>query len=438
MFIAVLGSLIPLFVGAPAPSRSPQDAAAATYDLGFDTRADRPLFAELRFEMKAELGAGSGNKAKKLIVGHESRLDFVDEPVARDQPAKGDFDVRRTFLQWQQDEVGARNKKTPHDPSLSGAQVQVSRRAGEISVELLNRLAPQEELRALSIHSSCANWVELPSGVAVGQTFDVDAKHIVNLLLDSDFVVESARAKLTLRSVDPSGEALLDGTLTALLADPKDAGRATFDGTWNVVQDTKARLPKRITWSGKNLLQVAVESVQMSGAGTFESSLSLSADAPAKRALDRKPSYRDVPRKLRDAPVSFSLPSHWYAVEPEEGVEEQLFRTTVHGFERAVTLEVRVFEVSSQDFASTVDSAVRAIKKDFRVEAERNVTCPLGKGRSFRFSVPGDGTENRVLIEFYPCGANRMLRLRLIGPSKEFEVEARAWPDTAKTFEAKE
>ena len=75
MRLARLSTL--LVLATLAPRASAQAPAEATFDLGVRPSAERPLLAELRFELRGTLEASAGDKAKMLGMKHQSRLDFV-------------------------------------------------------------------------------------------------------------------------------------------------------------------------------------------------------------------------------------------------------------------------------------------------------------------------------------------------------------------------
>ena len=410
------------------------EAQGTAYDLRVELRPDLALLGELRLGMQYAIEASSGSKRKKLEFEYESRLDFVDEVLARDQPEAGDLDVRRTYLLWQEDGTDERGKMRPQDNALGGAQALITLRRSELGLELINRLAPQKDLEGLLKHSESVTWLKLPASARVGETFEVEPAGLVNLLLSGDFIVQSARGTFTLRSVDEQGVASFDGPLLVIADDAQGEGRGTFEGTCTLSFDTREKRVQGVQWKGEARLLMDDGQARAEGQGTFDSRLSVTAGAPARKALGRKTTYRAVPRSLEKAPVALELPSHWYSVEGEEA---ETFRTTVHGHESPVTLEFQAFAVSTEEFDSVVGAAVAEMEKDVRLSNQRNVTSPLGKGRSMRFQTKADDgkTVYGALVEFYPCGKSQLLRVRLIGPSDAFEQELGDWPGILRTLE---
>lgn len=433
MFIIPLCLFFPLVVS--AQDAGPTAAKEATHDLRVELRSDQPLLVELRLGVKHTLEVDAGGTRKKLPFEHESRLDFVEELLARDQPAAGDLDVRRSYLMWQEDGTDERGKMKPQDSSFGGARALITLRGGEISVELENRLAPEKELQRLLKHSGSVSWLELPASARVGETFEVEPVGLVNMLLDESFVIQSALASFTLRSVDEAGVATLDGPLQVMADDPEEKGRGTFEGSCSVTLDTRAKHVRGIQWKGQSHLFLDDGQLRAEGKGTFDARLAVTAGTPAKKALERKTAYRNVPRALEKAPVVFELPSHWYEVEAEEGSEVEMFRTTVHGPGAPVTIEFQAFAVAKEEFDTIVGAAVGKLEKELRLDNQRNVTSPLGKGRSMRFrSEADDGTEVGVQVEFYPCGKSQLLRIRLSGPPDAFEEEVGNWSKILRTL----
>lgn len=433
--IAFAFLLHPVFPARLALQDAAPSAAAPAYDLGVVLRPDLPLLAELRFGLQCTLEAAAGGKKKKLEFQHESRLDFVDELLARDQPGVGDLDVRRSYLLSQADGSDEKGKLQPEDNAFTGAQALITLRQSQIDLELQNRLAPEKELRTLLKQAESVSWLEMPAGVRVGDSFEAEPAGLVNLLLSGDFLVQSARCTFTLRAVDEAGVATLDGPLLVMADDPDEEGRGTFEGTCTVGFDTREKCVKSVQWKGQARLMLDMGEVKAEGKGTFDSRLAVTAGAPARKALERKITYRAVPRSPEKVPVVIELPSHWYAVE---GEEIDTFRTTVHGYESPVTLELQGFAVSSQEFDSVIDSAVGQIEKDVKVTSQRPMMCPLGKGRSLRFQgQTEDGANVSVLVEFYPCGKSQLLRVRLSGPEKALEEVLDDWPKILRTLELK-
>jgi hypothetical protein len=434
-----LAQLVPfLFLLPAAPSAAAQSPApappAAAHDLRVESRAEQPLYAELRFEIKVAGEAGTGSKKKKLELRHETRLDYVDELVARDQPAPGDLDIRRTYLRWDQDLTFGRGKPTPTDNSFVGARTLITRRGNEIALELIDRLAPQKELEELLRHSASAIWPALPASARVGETCPVDPTGLVGLIVGDEFKARASTGTFTLRAVDAEGVATLDSPILVMIED--DEGRGTMEGSFTLAIDTRAKCVRSVDWKGSALLRMDDGEVQMSLKGTFEARLEVEAGDPARKALERRVVHRAVPRTLNRGPLTVELPSHWYVVEAEEGDEAETFRTTVHGAEAPFTLELQFFDVTSDEFDSAVDAAVKQIGKEFRLSSVKSVPSPLGKGRSMRFEVKGDGgAVSAFLLEFHPCGKNRMVRARLVGPEKTFDDELREWPAVLRTFE---
>jgi hypothetical protein len=423
---------LPFVAIAPVFAQNAGTDAEPAYDLRVEPRPDQPLLAELRLGMQVTIEATSGGKRKKLEFEHQSRLDFVEELLARDKPEAGDMDVRRTFLLWEEDGTDERGKMIAQDNAFGGAQALITLRKSEIGLELLNRLAPEKELEILLKLSESVSWLKMPASARVGETFETDPTGLVNLLLNGGFLVQSARGTFTLRSVDENGVATLDGSLVVMGDAPDNEGHGTFEGTCSVAIDTRAKLVQRAQWKGQARLQMDDGEVRGEGKGAFDSRLSVTTGDPARRALGRKTTYRAVLRSPEKVPVVFELPSHWYSVA---GEEVETFRTTVHGHEAPVTLELQAFAVSSQEFDSVLDSAVGQMGRDVHLTSQRPMTSPLGKGRSLRFQTKAeDGSTVAVLVEFYPCGKSQLLRVRLSGPPDALEEELDNWPKIVRTL----
>ena len=407
------------------------DPATATHDLRVELRSDQPLFADLRFEVRLSGEASSAAKAKKLEYRMQSHLEYVDELLARDQPAAGDIDIRRTYLRWEEDVTEGRGKPVASDNSIVGSRALITRHGKELGMELVDRLAPKKELEILLRHSDSAFWIELPVGIHVGETFQADPTGLVCLVVGDEFKARSSPSKFTLRDVDGDGVATLDSPIVAMVEDEESHG--TFEGLCTLAVDTRGKFVRGMDWKGTTLLLMEGGAVQAKFKGNFDARLSVQAGDASRKALERKPNYRSIPRKLKKAPLTIELPSHWYAVEGEEA---ETFRTTVHGAESPFTLELQFFDVSSQEFDSVVDSAVSKLGKDFRLSGMKNITSPLGKGRTMRFQTKSDdGAVYSFLLEFHPCGPSQMVRTRLVGPESSFDTELREWPSTLRTFE---
>jgi hypothetical protein len=264
----------------------------------------------------------------------------------------------------------------------------------------------------------------------VGETFQVDPAGLVSVILGDAFKARSSPGKFTLRTVDGEGVATLDSPLTVMVED--EESRGTFEGVCSLALDTRGKFVRGVEWKGNTLLVMEGGGVQGQAKGTFDARLAVQAGEPARKALERRVIHRGVPRRLQKGPLTIELPSHWYSVESDEA---ETFRTTVHGAESAFTLDVQFFDVASEDFDSVVGAAESKLGKEFRLTGLKNVASPLGKGRTMRFESKEESGVYAFLLEFHPCGKNKMMRTRLIGPEKVFDDELREWPAFLRTFE---
>jgi hypothetical protein len=432
MIFARIVSAVSLAVALGSSGTAPQDPAPAVQDLRVALRAGEPLFGELRFDTRLALEVDPKSKSKKLEFQHETRLDYVDELIVSDKPAAGDFDVRRTYLRWDQDLTQGHEQPTASDNSFVGARALITRRGTQLALELIDRLAPQTELEQLLRHSGSAMWPDLPSSAAAGNAFTVDLAGFVRLVVGDEFTATVPSCSLTLRSVDADGVANVDGPLTAMVEEKESHG--TFAGTCTLAIDTKAHSVRTAEWKGSALLVMNTQTLQSKLAGSFEAQLAVHIGDDARKALDRHIVYRAVRRTLQQGTVAVELPSHWYSVEGEDKTVET-FRTTIHGANSPVTLELSFFDTGTEDFTSIVDVAVAKLGKEYKLSSTKSATSPLGKGRSMRFETKENGVPYDFLLEFHPCGKNRMMRARLFGPEKAFDPEVRDWPATLRTFE---
>jgi len=382
-------------------------------------------------KMKGDIVAGK--KKSQLPLDYASEVEFVDEFTALDQPAAGDFDARRTYVGWRE---GA-DEDVPEDNELSGARVLVTRRAGTIAVELEGRIARKKELERVLDQVEGIAWIELPVAAVAGEAFALEPAALVRVLLDLEGELKSAQGRFTLASVDGQGLATLTGTLLAAAQPEEPANaQATFEGECTLLVDTRARRLQGASWKGQATLFMEDEEASLSGKGTFESRLQLAAGAAAREALARKVVYRDVPRQLDQAEVGLELPSHWFERDlGEEGGTGELFSTAVHGDTQLVSLEFRVFALEGAAADATIDAALAAIGEENALFDEKGVSCPLGKGRSARYRFTDEALgEVESLIELYPCGRDRLLRVQLYGSREAFSAELRAWSKTQKTL----
>jgi len=318
---------------------------------------------------------------------------------------------------------------------MTGARTRITRRDGEFSLELEDRMVRESETADLMNCTRSVAWFELPEAVGVSEEFTLEPVFLAALL--SDQQVDSTKGRFVLKEVDGKGQATLEGQLLVAGTDvqhPKS--RCVLEGACTLVVDTSEKRLLSAEWKGEARLTLDDGEVQGSGIGTFESRLSATTGVPAREALARKITYRDVPRTLDNAQVSFDLPSHWFDLEGEEA---EVFRTSVHGAESLVTLEFRVFAVERGSHDGVVDAALAQIQKDVKLVDQKGVTSPLGKGRSARFrSQTDDGKPYESLVEFYPCGADRLLRVQLYGEPKAFADELKAWPKIQHTLKLRD
>lgn len=417
-----------LLLPAPAPLALQEGASAGTLDLRLVPRVGEPVRVQRTLRIDAALEVSAGEKKARLPLRYESRLEYVDELTALDQPAPGDLDVLRTFLRREQDE----GKGIPRDDELTGAVALVTRRSGELAVELQDRLMRKSEMEDLLWACESVVWPELPAQLGVGQSCTLEPVALTALL--GELAVDSARGTFVLEGVDDRGVATLAGELQAVGHDPKEArNRSVLEGECRLAVDTNAKRAVRIAWKGQMTLSGDDGEAQTRGKGTFECELSADTGASAREALARKLVFRDVPRTLSLAPVALELPSHWFGVGGEEA---EMFQTTVHGAEAKVSLEFRVFAVERAAHADTIEAALEKIAESVKLTDKKSVSTGLGKGRSARFrSQFDDGRPYESLIEYYPCGADRLLSAQLFGEPGAFAVEMKLWSEVRSSLE---
>jgi hypothetical protein len=413
------------FVAWASVAWAPADTPQA--DLRLVARVGEPVRLERTFELDVVLELAQGKRKERLPLRYDSRLELVDELVSVDQPAAGDLEVLRTCVLWQDDMA-----KKPCEGELNGVKAKVTRRAGELGLELVGRLARESEMTRFFALWVPATGLALPETMAVGASAALQSVPLAALLTDQ--AVTSTQAQLTLAGVDADGLATLTGELLVAGHDPEDeAKKAVFEGACTLVVDTRAQAVRKLEWRGEVRLECTIEGVTGSGRGTFASGLSLSSGAPAREALARKILYRDVARTPGLGGLTLELPSHWYDLEPEEGA---LFRTSRHGDEALVSLELRAFPVEPDGHDKAIAEALVEIGKTRKLLGEKTATCPLGKGRSARFKVPAGepGGPAEALVELYPFGPEQILLVRLLGPPKAIAEELESWPKITRSF----
>lgn len=421
-------AFLPLLLSVPAAPLALQDGASArAFDLRLVPRLGEPLHVQRTLRVDVALEVSAGEKKAKVPMRYESRLEYVDELAALDQPAQGDLDVRRTFLRREQDE----GRGIPRDDELTGAVALVTRRSGELAVELQDRLMRKSAMEDLLWTCESVAWPELPAQLARGQSCTLEPVALAALL--GEQAVDSARATFVLEAVDERGLATLAGPLLATGRDPTEArNRSIFEGECRLMVDTNERRAVRVVWKGRLTLSGDDGETQTRGKGTFECVLSADTGAPAREALARKLVFRAVPRSLALAPVAFELPSHWFGVG---GEEVETFQTSVHGVDAKVTLEFRAYAVGRAAHDDTIEAAFEAIAETIRLTDKKSVTSGLGKGRSARFrSQFDDGRPYESLIEYYPCGADRLLRAQMFGEPAAFAQEMKLWSEVRSSL----
>src|SRR5262245_45237913 len=202
-----------------------QDASRArAVDLRLQPPGE-PLHVQRTLRIDVAMEIRAGEKKTRLPYRFESRLEYVDELLSSGQPAAGDFDVRRTFLRRETDE----GKGVPSDDELTGAVALVTRRGGELAVELQDRLMRDSEMQDLLWNCESVVWPDLPAELAVGQSCTLEPNWLAALLCDQ--AIDSTKATLVLEAVDDQGMATLAGPLLAAGRDPKQTGnRSIFEG----------------------------------------------------------------------------------------------------------------------------------------------------------------------------------------------------------------
>lgn len=409
-----------------------QDAAMARHDLRLAPRVGEPVLVTLHSELALQNEITTGKKRTKASFEHASDLEFVDEFLVLDQPAAGDFDARRTYVRWHEGE----SKDRPGDNELTGVRALVTRRDGVYALALDDRLARETEMQRVLAHVESIAWFELPAAIGPGESFALEPAELVFVLLDQDREIASTKGLFTLKSVDPAGLATIEGQLMAATkTNEADASQATFDGPCTLVVDTRAQRLQGAVWKAQARVVMDDGTMRVDGKGTLEAELSLAAGAPAKEALARKPAFRDVPRAFDGAGIELELPSHWF----DRGAEDSaLFGTTLYGAETMVSLELRAFALGDEAADAVIDAVLGGLEKEYKLFDTKGASSPLGKGRSARYRIgAGDDEPLEALVEFYPCGRDKLLRVHLMGVPAAFEVELKAWPKVQRSLKLK-
>ena len=139
--------------------------------------------------------------------------------------------------------------------------------------------------------------------------------------------------------------------------------------------------------------------------------------SPAKKKSSAKktPTFRPVVRRLDGLGVSFTLPSHWFPVETQQGAG---FVSSLYGDrEERAYLEVLRIDVPAEQLDEAYARARRSVLGEDDPARLSPVTAPLASG----VGTTVESETLRTYVEIYPL-ASALLRVRVQGVGETFEA----------------
>ena len=400
-------------------SAGQESEAEPTYDLRLNVKVDDPIAASLKVDVKGTLEISSGGSVTTQDVALTRDLRFVDEYTVLEDDR---WAATRTYVRWFGTEGGS-----VVDSELNGVRALFQLKDDSYTVEFVDRSTRTETLNGLLEQAENVGiWFGLPGAVPIGGEFEIDAASLLSLLTDARSELAEASGSLVLRSVDEEGVAVLEGRLSAV--EESEDLTQSHEGDCRMKVGIPGGRLLQLEWSGASNMHSKTSGVTLKGSAAFDVELSTKIGPAARKMLARKPVYRDVPRELREEGLAVELPSHWF---PISGDGVSLFLTSLHGSETPVAVEFKVMRVAAGSFEEVAEAALSILEKQVGKMAVRSVRSQLGTGKSARFENDGE----KFLVEMYPLGKTRLLRLRLFGSPGPFSKELKNWKAIRRTIE---
>ena len=412
--------------GTPSSAAARQDTGAGEgldseeLDVSLDVDVGKPILASMKasFEGSFEVRVEGVLGEEQLEV--EQELVFVDEYSSLEEAA---WTGSRTYVQWFETHNGE-----VADWELNGVRCDLSNTDGEIYADTASRYVRESTLNyLLNQEESLGIWMRLPDAVRLGESFEADPTALAYLLLSVEGELTESSATLVLESVDEAHVGLVRGQ-ASVTESQHDGVTATYEGEWAMEIDLSERRIRHLTWGGTSSAALRRPGLAVEGEGDFEIELSTEPGPAAERALRKKPEYRDVPREVESLGLAVTLPSHWFELSSDEGGE---FATSVHSAESLVNLELHAFPHDGDDTKTALVETMDVIAEEVPEMKPKSASSGLGRGYSGTF----EDDDLSFLIELYPLGERRLLRVRMYGPADAARKEFKAWTKPRKSME---
>lgn len=343
-----------------------------------------------------------------IPIDRAEDLRVVDE---YQKVVAGQTEMTRRVVRWQVTDQGR-----VQDPELAGLEVHYQQSGGQYHLTTGNgrrALKPTVD-RLLNQAESVGAFLKLPQQARPGESFQIDCRGLLPLLLDADRPARVAFAEVAVDQLE-GPLALLKGTMRAELVET--SGEVTLEsvhtGDCRIAIDVQRHRLQSIDWQGDVTLVGADPAAELEGTARFEVHLETAAGPAADNAWDAQPLYRDVERHLAALGVVITLPSHWYLLPAAD--DEWLLQTTALAGGAEINLELKAFASTDQrlDLQATEESIVAEM-----ADAKgKPCSSGLGEGRSLAFDNQG----LQFVIDLFPLGTDRILRVRLYGEAAGME-----------------
>ncbi len=430
--ISTLATLILFALNLPANAQTPAkeqievDAESTTYDLRIDRQKDEPILVDITSKLAGSITATiQGNKTRKKTERTQT-YTLVDQYTKIDE-SSNNYEMYRYYGK----DLSKSDGKIS-DSCLNGTMIQYTLENGQISLKTAEGRLFDVKLqgRLLTEYQWVGGWFNLPENMGIDQNCTVDLLPFLHTLTDADGELVLEKSQFQLKSVDEEKQlALLIGEVEwkEIAGDEDMTGGVDFVAASELKIDLKNRRLHSL-----NLLGTArAHGAMKSGAGGFEGSLKFSAEvstkvgAPAKRALKAKPTFRDVPRTVRYAGATLSLPSHWAETidEPKNALIGYT-RTLAPGNPVIQIQRIRIGDIELNELMKQTEASMRAQGQS---PVLKKVKSPIAAGFSTELE------QNGLLIhtEFYQMNSMDWLAYKLI-TSTEFPKVGRKEYDKAR------
>ncbi len=391
--------------------------SAKAVDTSFLPPFNRQLLCTVTTKVKLSTQmTASGGKVTET-TDKAAELRFID---VLSKPEKDVSESQRTFLK-REETVNGNN----HDNPLAGLTAVFTTKDEQVTMGLSgDRVFRKKTIDDfLKTQQSLGVWLDLPSEAKVGKSYKVSVMPLAAMLLN-DPDVGKAESSFTLKSFDAKSRVAVFAVTTAVHAKGKEEGvmRACdyeLKGELHVAPAEKRILRINLEGTVKGTLTGGKETGSIEGTCTVE--LRTAVGDAASKAAKEKPKTRVNTVMPTGLGVTLSLPSYYDcgAGEPADGAYYCL-RTFDKGRGKTeLTLRSVPGDTNAAD--AFFDTFEAQLKKTYAELKTEKVSCDLGAGRAYIFTVKEKGKEAKLRAELFPCGSSFLL-YRLTAPPAEFST----------------